>query len=67
VAIDVAAVSDPGDEDKTLALVDRIDDAVVADADSVIVAAGELDRSHRPRIACETIDCGADALLERSL
>jgi hypothetical protein len=60
-------VGNTGDGDKTLALVDRIDDAVVADADSVIVAAGELDRSHRPRIACEAINCGADALLGRSL
>jgi hypothetical protein len=67
VPIDLAAVRDPGHEHEALGFVDCIDDAVVADADSVVVAASELDDPDRPRIACEAIDRRADAFLERSL
>ena len=40
--VGVAAVGDPGDEDEFLDIVDRVDDAVIADADAEVVPAGKL-------------------------
>ncbi len=40
--INVAAVGDPGDEDEILGIVHPVDDAVIADADTEVIATGKL-------------------------
>jgi hypothetical protein len=42
VSINVAAVSDPGDEDEISGIVHRIDDAVIASADAEVIPTGKL-------------------------
>jgi hypothetical protein len=41
VPINVAAVGDPGDEDKMFGIVHRIDDAVIANADPEVIPTGK--------------------------
>jgi hypothetical protein len=43
-------VRDPGHEDELLVVVDGIDDAVVADADSIVIPPCQLLSSVRPRV-----------------
>jgi len=59
-------VGDPSDADDLL-VEDRIDDAMVADTDPVVVAARELDRTRRPWFLCECVDRRADPIPERWL
>jgi hypothetical protein len=40
--IDVAAMSDPGDEDNVFGVVHRVDDAVIANADAEVIPTGKL-------------------------
>jgi hypothetical protein len=54
-AIHLAAVRDSGDDDTPLRIVDRVDDAVVADAHSEVIPAGELANPGRPRILGEPV------------
>ncbi|GAC1505927.1 MAG: hypothetical protein NVS1B3_04930 [Candidatus Dormibacteraceae bacterium] len=42
VSINVAAVGDPGDEDEIFGIVNRIDDAVIANADAEVIPTGKL-------------------------
>lgn len=65
--VDVTPMGDPGNEHELLRVVDRVDDPVVADADPVVVPAGDLHRSGRPRLACEPVDRRAHALPQRPL
>jgi len=45
VPIHVSAMGDPGDEDKVFGVVDRGDDAVIANADGEVIPPGELHRA----------------------
>jgi hypothetical protein len=65
--VHLAAVRDAGYQHQTVAVVDRVDDAIFAHADAVVVATGELDGARWARIIGERIDRGADPILERSL
>jgi hypothetical protein len=67
VPVDVAAVGDASYQHQTVTLVDRVDDAIVAHADPVVVMACELDRARWARIIGERVDRGADSILEGSL
>jgi hypothetical protein len=40
--INIAAVGDPGDEDEIFGIVHRVDDAVIANADSEVIPTGKL-------------------------
>jgi len=42
VSVNVAAVRDPGDEYEIFGIVHRIDDAVIANADSEVIPTGKL-------------------------
>jgi hypothetical protein len=61
-AIHLAPVGDSGDDHQALVVVDGIDDAIVADSDSIVVAACELDHSFGPRLGSKTVDRGGDAV-----
>lgn len=65
--VDVAAVGDSGDEHQAGAVVDGVDDAIVADADPVVGATGKLDGAVRAGVIGEGVNRGADPMLERSL
>lgn len=60
--VHVAAVGDSRDDYKALGIVDGVDDAVVAYADAVVVAPGQLHRSPRPRVGGEGVDGGTDSI-----
>jgi len=47
-----------------LIVVDGVDDPVIADSNPIVVAAGELDASPRPRIVGEAVDRGRDAVTQ---
>ena len=49
-------MGDTRDHDEALSVVDRIDDAMVAYANAVVVTAGELRASDRTRIRGKTVD-----------
>jgi hypothetical protein len=53
-------VSDAGYDNQTVLVNHRVDNAVVADANAVVVAAGQFDRTPGPRIVGEGVDRGAD-------
>jgi hypothetical protein len=59
--VDVAPVRDPDDDDATALVVDLVDDPPVADADAVVVAAGELRGAALSRLSCQALDRGGDA------
>jgi hypothetical protein len=68
VPVDIATVRDvSGHEHKPILVVDRVDDAMVANPDAVIIATGELDGAVRAGIGGERVDGGLDAVLERCL
>lgn len=61
-AVDLAAVTDRQHEDHHLAIVDVVDDAVVADADAHLAAAArELLAAVRSGVKRECVDGGEDA------
>ena len=64
-AVDLSTVSDAGDQHEAFAVVDCVDDPVVADADPVVVAPRELARSRRSWIASERVDCCGNATAKR--
>lgn len=66
VPVDLAAVCDSGHKHEAGAVVDRVDDAIVADTDPVVAAAGELDGAVRTGVIGEGVNCGANPILERS-
>ncbi len=66
-AIHVSAVRDPRDENQPRAVVEGVDDSVVADPDAVIVCARELLGSTGARIVREAVDRGADSVTQSSL
>lgn len=55
-AVDLAAVGDASDDHQSLGIVDRVHDAVVADADPEVVAPGELLAPDRARVDGEPVD-----------
>jgi hypothetical protein len=59
-AVHLATVRDSGDDHQTLSIIDGVDHAVVADPDAVVIAAGQLGGTPRPRIVGEGVDRGAD-------
>jgi hypothetical protein len=66
-AIDLAPVGDPRDDDAPLRIVDRVDDPMVADADTEIAATGEFDGAGRPRILGEAVDRRPYPFVRRSV
>ncbi len=60
-------MSDPGDDNHALLIIDGVDDPVVADSDSIVVSAGEPDNARRAGIDCESVDCGTDSVTEGAL
>jgi hypothetical protein len=62
LAVDVAAVPDPDDEDDQLDVLDAVNDAINALANPVAVRAGELFTPGRAWGAGEPLDPGHDAL-----
>jgi hypothetical protein len=57
-------MGDAGYEYLTVAVVDRVDDAVVAHADAVVVLAGELHGARWARLVGESINRGTDSILQ---
>ena len=49
-AIDVLAVADVDDQDDQFVVFYRVDDATIADADSIFIAACEFDSAVRTRV-----------------
>jgi hypothetical protein len=58
-------VCDTRDDHKLRVLVDRVDDAVVADADPIVIPACELDSTWRAWILGEGVDGGFDPIPKR--
>jgi hypothetical protein len=58
-------VGDPADGDEPLVVVDRVDDAVVADPDAIVVAARTPNRTVRARFKRERVDHCGDPLPDR--
>jgi hypothetical protein len=67
VPVHVAAVCDAGHQHHAGAVVDRVDDAIVAYADAIVVLAGELHVAWRARVIGECIDRGANPILQGSV
>lgn len=63
--VDLATVGDSCDEHQAVAVSDGIHDAVVADADAVVVATRELGGAPWARIVRKRVDCSADAISQR--
>ena len=60
--VHLASVPDPRDDDDPLGVVDGVDHAVVADADSVVVAPRQLRCTRRPWIERESVDSRLDTV-----
>ena len=60
-------MSDPGDDHETFRVVDGVHDPVVPHANSIVVAAGQLDCARRARLVGEGVDGGADPVAEGTL
>jgi hypothetical protein len=65
-AVHLATVGDSRDQDDSLLVVDPVHDAIVADADPEVVAAGELLRSARARVVTEGVDRRPDPVPRRA-
>lgn len=60
-------MGDASDDHETLVVVDRVHDAVVADADPIAVASGEPDDPGRSGLVGKAVDRGRDAVAQRVL
>jgi hypothetical protein len=60
-------VSDARDEHEPVGIVDRVDDSVVTDSNSVVVSAGELHDHHTSRIGGQTVDDSSNSIAKRAL
>jgi hypothetical protein len=58
-------VRDPGDEDETLSVVNRVDDAVLTHSHAEVVSARQLLGAARPRVGRQAVDRGPDAVAQR--
>jgi hypothetical protein len=67
VPVDVAAVANSHDQHEAIAVVDGVDDAMVADSDPIIVTPGELHGPLWSRVLGKPVDCRSDTILERSM
>lgn len=57
LAVDILPVTDPDDADDEHGVDNGVEDAMVADADAVLVAAAELPDARRPRLGSQRLDC----------
>ena len=63
----MAAVRDAGHDHPPGVVVDRVDDSVLPDPDSVIVTPGELLRATRARVLRNGVDRPVDSCLQRTV
>lgn len=61
-AVDITTMSDLDDQDGRQAVIDRVEDSVVALPETVLVLAGQLLRTLRSRVSTEALDLGSGAL-----
>lgn len=59
-------MSDSRDDHNLARIVDGVHDSVIADTNAVVVTAGELGRSARPRVFRQSVDRLLDAISKRS-
>ena len=60
--IDFAAVRYSRDKDKSVRIIDRIDDAIVSDPNSKVIAAGQLRDPVRSWLIAQAVDSRDDPL-----